>query len=87
MSIVLQEKIRPQEVQGAHQGEQALGSKPVDSIAPWLAPASFPALTSLHERLELGKLAEINPSSPSCFWAWRFITAIEHLTKAIDVGF
>lgn len=57
MSIVLQEKSGPQEVLGAHQGEQALGSKPVDNIAPWLAPVSFPALTSLHERLGLGQIS------------------------------
>lgn len=64
-----------------------LGSKPVDNIAPWLAPASFPALTSLLEKLELGKISWNQPFPPSCFWAWRFITSIEHLTKAINVDF
>ena len=67
------------------QAEQAMGNRTVRSNPSWplhqpLPPDSCPILSSYSDFLQWW-CRSIRHPSPTCFWSWRLIIAIETLTK------
>lgn len=62
--------------QAKHRSEEQ-ASVPLWSLLQFLPPGSCPGFSLWRTILQ----AEINLSSPSCFWTEHFITATENLTK------